>query len=157
MTHRALIAAACLIWTGGAFAQGMQVSQNGDREGYIGPDDYFTGTAYVEPLFSAGDSFRSNGASVTFLPGARSHWHTHPAGQVLIVTEGTGWVQAEDGEKRIMRPGDVIRTPPGVKHWHGATDTNAVTHLAIQQLKNGENVIWKEPVTDRQYNGGAAE
>lgn len=142
-----------LAFAGGAFGQGMQISKNGSRDGFVGPADYFTGTAYVAPLFSANEPFKSNGAAVTFLPGARSHWHTHPAGQVLIVTEGTGWVQEKGVEKLVMQPGDVIWTPPGVSHWHGATDTTAVTNLAIQQLEDGENVTWGEPVTDEQFGG----
>jgi quercetin dioxygenase-like cupin family protein len=123
--------------------------------GFIGSSDYFTGTAYVEPLFPANEPFQANAGAVTFLPGARSNWHTHPAGQFLIVTDGTGWVQEEGGEKIVMQPGDVIWTPPGVRHWHGATDTNAVTHYAIQQFEDGESVVWMEPVTDAQHKGDA--
>ncbi len=148
-----LTAIASLTLVGGAWAEGMQISRNGSREGTVASGDHFTGTAYVEPVFSANEPFKSNGGAVTFLPGARSNWHTHPAGQVLVVTRGTGWVQEEGGEKVVMQPGDVVWTPPGVKHWHGATDTTAVTHLAIQQYADGENVIWGEPVTDRQYTG----
>jgi quercetin dioxygenase-like cupin family protein len=148
-----LTAIAFLTLAGGAFAQSMDVSENGSRDGMIGSSDYFTGTAYVEPLFAANEPFQSNGGAVTFLPGARSNWHTHPAGQVLIVTDGTGWVQEEGGEKIVIQPGDVIWTPPGVKHWHGATDTTSVQHIAIQQYENGENVVWMEPVTDEQYAG----
>lgn len=138
-----------------AFGQSMELSENGSREGFIGPSDKFTGTAYIEPVFSNTDPFAVNGGEVTFLPGSRSNWHTHPAGQVLIVTEGIGWVQEEGGEKIVMRPGDVIWTPPGVKHWHGATQANAVTHYAIQQFEDGENVNWMEPVTDEQYGGSS--
>ena len=148
-----LTALASLALAGGAVAQSMEVSENGSRDGMIGSGDYFTGTAYVEPLFAANEPFQSNGGAVTFLPGARSNWHTHPAGQVLIVTDGTGWVQEEGGEKIVMQPGDVIWTPPGVKHWHGATDTTSVKHIAIQQYEDGENVVWMEPVTDDQYAG----
>jgi quercetin dioxygenase-like cupin family protein len=150
-----LTAIASLALAGGAFAQGMEVSENGSRDGMIGSSDYFTGTAYVEPLFAANEPFQSNGGAVTFLPGARSNWHTHPAGQVLIVTDGTGWVQEEGGEKLVMQPGDVIWTPPGVKHWHGATNTTSVKHIAIQQYEDGENVVWLEPVTDEQYAGNS--
>lgn len=146
---------AALLVTSAAFAQSMEVTKNGSREGMIGAADKFTGTAYIEPVFSNQEPFVVNGGKVTFLPGARSNWHTHPAGQVLIVTEGTGWVQEEGGEKIVMQPGDVVWTPPGVKHWHGATDTNAVTHYAIQQFEEGENVVWMEPVTDAQYGGEA--
>lgn len=150
-----LTAIASLALAGGAFAQGMEVSENGSRDGMIGSSDYFTGTAYVEPLFAANEPFQSNGGAVTFLPGARSNWHIHPAGQVLIVTDGTGWVQEEGGEKLVMQPGDVIWTPPGVKHWHGATNTTSVKHIAIQQYEDGENVVWLEPVTDEQYAGNS--
>lgn len=146
--------AAALV-SGSALAQSMQVYENGSREGSLGSADLFTGTAYVEPLFPNEEPFAVNGGKVTFLPGARSNWHTHPAGQVLIVTEGTGWVQQEGGEKIVMRPGDVVWTPPGVKHWHGATDGNAVTHYAIQQFEDGENVVWMEPVSDEDYAGAA--
>lgn len=146
---------AAFLVTAGAFAQSMEVTRNGSRDGMIGSSDLFTGTVYVEPVFSNQEPFVVNGGKVTFLPEARSNWHTHPAGQVLIVTEGTGWVQEEGGEKIVMQAGDVIWTPPGVKHWHGATDTNAVTHYAIQQFEGGENVVWMEPVTDAQYAEGA--
>jgi quercetin dioxygenase-like cupin family protein len=150
-----LTALASLALAGGAFAQSMEVSENGSRDGMIGSSDYFTGTAYVEPLFAANEPFQSNGGAVTFLPGARSNWHTHPAGQFLIVTDGTGWVQEEGGEKIVIQPGDVIWTPPGVKHWHGATNTTSVKHIAIQQYEDGENVVWLEPVTDEQYAGNS--
>lgn len=135
------------------FAQSMEVIKNGTRDGFMGPDDKFIGSAYIEPVFNNEDPFAVNGGKVTFLPGARSNWHTHPAGQVLVVTDGAGWVQEEGEEKHLMEPGDVVWCPPGVKHWHGATDTTAVTHIAIQQVENGENVTWMEPVTDEQYGG----
>ncbi len=146
---------ASLSLAGAAFAEGMQISKSGSREGFIGSEEHFTGTAYIESLFSANDPFKSNGGAVTFLPEARSHWHTHPAGQVLVVTEGTGWVQEKGGERIRMQAGDVIWTKPGISHWHGATASTAVTHYAIQQYKDGENVVWGEPVTDAQYNGEA--
>lgn len=146
---------ATILATSGAFAQGMEVIESGSRKGMIGSPDNFTGTAYVEPVFSNREPFVVNGGKVTFLPGARSNWHTHPAGQVLIVTEGTGWVQEEGQAKRVMRAGDVVWCPPEVKHWHGATDTTAVTHYAIQQFKDGKNVVWMEPVSDAHYAGHA--
>ncbi|ATJ81449.1 cupin domain-containing protein [Halomonas beimenensis] len=148
----AIALTAALVSTG-AVAQSMEVIKNGTREGFMGPDDKFTGTAYIEPVFSNEAPFVVNGGKVTFLPGARSNWHTHPAGQVLVVTDGAGWVQEEGEEKRLMEPGDVVWCPPEVKHWHGATETTAVTHMAIQQFKDGENVVWMEPVTDEQYAG----
>lgn len=131
----------------------MVVTRSGEQEGTIGSDKTFTGTAYVEPVFSNRDPFVTSGGKVTFLPGARSNWHSHPAGQVLIVTEGTGWVQQRHGERIEMHAGDVIWTPPGVEHWHGATSTGAVTHYAIQQYKDGTNVNWLEPVSDADYSG----
>jgi len=153
MQGRTLTLIAATLVATSAAAGDMQLIESGSRPGMIGSTDYFTGTAYVEPLFSANEPFRSNGAAVTFLPGARSNWHTHPGGQILIVTEGTGWVQQEGSAKLVMQAGDVIWTPPGVKHWHGATDTTAVTHLAIQQYESGKVVDWKEPVSDAQYLG----
>lgn len=97
------------------------------------------------------DPSHTSGAYVTFEPGARSAWHTHPLGQTLIVTAGTGWVQQEGGEKQDIKPGDVIWIPPGVKHWHGATATNGMTHIAIQEQLDGKNVEWMEQVSDEQY------
>lgn len=118
-----------------------------------GSTENFTGSVSVEPLFAATDSTRAGGAAVTFEPGARSAWHTHPAGQTLIVTSGTGWVQEWGGEKRELKTGDVVWTPPGVKHWHGASATERLTHLAIQEHVNGKVVVWLEPVTEAQYQG----
>ncbi len=134
-----------------AFAQSMEISRAGDRDGMIGSADFFTGTAYVEPVFPANDPFAVNAGQVTFLPGARSAWHTHPAGQMLVVTSGTGWVQERGAEKHVMQAGDVVWCPPGVEHWHGATDSTAVTHLAVQQFQDGENVTWGDHVTDAEY------
>lgn len=131
----------------------MVVTRAADRGGTLGSADIFTGTVYVEPVFDNRDPFTVNAGKVTFLPGARSHWHSHPAGQMLIVTEGTGWVRQRDGERIVMQAGDVVWTPPGVEHWHGATDEKAVTHYAVQQFEDGENVIWGDAVTDREYSG----
>ena len=108
------------------------------------------GLVIVEPLFGAKDSMPAGGL-VTFAPGARSAWHTHPAGQILIVTAGTGWVQEEAGEKREIKPGDVIWTPPGVKHWHGGTATMSMSHIAITNMVDGRNVDWLEKVNEDQY------
>src|SRR5688500_252490 len=134
-----------------ASAESMQVSPNGSRPSAKGAAQYFTGAVIVEPLYAANDSTSSSGGLVTFEPGARSAWHTHPGGQYLIVTSGTGWVQEEGGRKREIKPGDVIWTPPGVRHWHGATATNAMSHIAITNVINGKNVEWMEHVTDEQY------
>jgi quercetin dioxygenase-like cupin family protein len=132
-------------------AQKMEVSPNGSRPAAAAPAEYFAGSVFLEPLFGAKDSMPATGGSVTFAPGARSAWHTHPAGQLLIVTSGTGWVQEEGGPKREIKPGDVIWTPPSVKHWHGASTTNAMSHIAITNMVNGKNVEWLEKVTDEQY------
>src|SRR3954470_12085929 len=134
-----------------AHAQSAQVWPNGSRPSAKGAPQYFTGSVVVDPLYAANDSTSSIGGLVTFEPGARSAWHTHPAGQYLIVTSGTGWVQEEGGAKREIRPGDVIWTPPGVKHWHGASTTNGMSHIAITNMVNGKNVEWLEKVSDEQY------
>jgi quercetin dioxygenase-like cupin family protein len=129
----------------------MEVSVNGSRPASKGAAENFTGSVVVEPLFATTDSMYSIGGHVTFAPGARAAWHTHPAGQILIVTSGTGWVQEHGGEKRVIKPGDVIWTPPGVKHWHGATATNGMSHIAITNVVDGKNVEWMEHVSDEQY------
>jgi quercetin dioxygenase-like cupin family protein len=136
-----------------ASAESTQIAANGSRPSAKGAARYFTGSVIVEPLYASNDSTSSTGGVVTFEPGARSAWHTHPAGQVLIVTSGTGWVQEEGGHRREIKPGDVIWTPPGVKHWHGATATNAMSHIAITNVVGGKNVDWMEHVTDEQYRG----
>jgi quercetin dioxygenase-like cupin family protein len=136
-----------------AGAESTQISPNGSRPSAKGPAQYFSGSVIVDPLYAANDSTSSTGGLVTFEPGSRSAWHTHPAGQYLIVTSGTGWVQEEGGQKREIKPGDVIWTPPGVKHWHGATATNAMSHIAISNMKDGKNVDWLEHVTNEQYRG----
>jgi quercetin dioxygenase-like cupin family protein len=116
-----------------------------------GAPDRFTGAVRVQSLFDAKDEARSTGGQVTFQPGARSAWHTHPLGQILIVTDGVGWFQQWGGPVRVMRKGDVIWIPAGVKHWHGATPTSSVTHIAIQENRDGRNVDWLEKVSDEQY------
>jgi quercetin dioxygenase-like cupin family protein len=140
-----------LVGAASASTQRSEISPNGSRPSSKGAAEYFTGSVIVEPLFGAKETMPSTGGLVTFEPGARSAWHTHPAGQILIVTAGTGWVQEEGGEKREIKPGDVIWTPPGVKHWHGATPASSVSHIAITNMLNGKNVEWLEKVTDQQY------
>src|SRR5688572_4071354 len=136
-------------------AQTMTVTRKGAQPSSAGPAEYFTGSVRVEPTFPAHEPrSRVAAALVTFQPGARSAWHTHPLGQNLIVTAGRGWVQQEGGEKHEIRPGDVVWTPPGVKHWHGATPNESLTHYAIQEALHGKNVEWMEKVTDQQYLGG---
>jgi quercetin dioxygenase-like cupin family protein len=134
-----------------AYGGGMQISPNGSQPALRGAPENFTGSVVVQPLFAADDGMRSSGGLVTFAPGARSAWHAHPAGQILIVTSGTGWTQEEGGEKREIKPGDVIWTPPGVKHWHGATTANGMSHIAITNVADGKTVVWMEQVSDEQY------
>jgi quercetin dioxygenase-like cupin family protein len=140
-----------LVGAAPAYAQSMQFSPNGSRPSTMGPASNFTGTVIVEPLFGENESIHSTGGLVTFAPGARSAWHTHPGGQLIIVTSGTGWLQEEGGGKREIKPGDVVWTPPGVKHWHGATATTSMSHIAITKMVNGKNVEWMEKVSDEQY------
>ena len=116
-----------------------------------GPADYFTGQVRIDSPFSTTPPARTGGATVTFEPGARTAWHTHPLGQTLLVTSGLGWVQADGGEKQEVRPGDIVWFPPGLKHWHGATAATAMSHIAIAEALDGRTVDWMEKVTDAQY------
>jgi quercetin dioxygenase-like cupin family protein len=129
----------------------MNIQRSGSQPSAKGPDAYFTGTVRVDPLMSPPEPARVAGVSVTFEPGARTAWHTHPLGQTLIVTFGVGRVQREGGPIEEIRPGDVVWFEPGEKHWHGATPTTAMTHIAIQEKLNGSPVDWLEKVTDEQY------
>jgi len=129
----------------------MEIKRSGSQPSGKGPAEYFTGAVRVDPLFKATDPARVAGASVTFEPGARTAWHTHPLGQTLIVTSGLGWVQCEGRPVEEIRPGDVVWFPPGEKHWHGATPQTAMTHIAIQEALNGKTVDWLEKVSDEQY------
>jgi len=131
----------------------MDIKRSGSRPSGKGPAEYFTGNVRIDPLFEAPDPARARGASVTFEPGAQSAWHTHPLGQTLIVTSGCGWVQSEGAPKMEIRPGDVVWCPPKEKHWHGATPTTAMTHIAIQEQLDGKVVEWMEKVSDEQYAG----
>ncbi|HEX8926555.1 MAG TPA: cupin domain-containing protein [Terriglobales bacterium] len=129
----------------------MEIKGSGTQASNKGPADWFTGTVRIDPLFEAPDPARVAGASVTFEPGARTAWHTHPLGQTLIVTYGRGWAQRWEGPIEEIRPGDIVWFAPGEKHWHGATSTSAMTHIAIQEKLNGKAVDWLEHVTDEQY------
>jgi quercetin dioxygenase-like cupin family protein len=129
----------------------MEIKRIGSRPSGRGPAEYFTGSVRIDPLFQPPEPARARGASVTFEPGARTAWHTHPLGQTLIVTAGCGWVQREGGSIEEIRPGDVVWFSPGEKHWHGAAPTTAMTHIAIQEKKNGKVVDWMEHVSDEQY------
>lgn len=129
----------------------MEIKRIGTQSTNPGPSDWFTGTVRIDPLFQAPTPARVAGASVTFEPGARTGWHTHPLGQTLIVTSGCGWAQCEGGSVQEIHPGDVIWFPPGEKHWHGATPHTAMSHIAIQESLEGKVVDWLEKVSDEQY------
>ncbi len=129
----------------------MEITKNGSIASVKGPHDWFTGSVRIDPVFPKRGVTKAAGASVTFEPGARTAWHTHPAGQTLIVTTGLGWVQREGGPIEEIRPGDVVWFEPNEKHWHGASPNNAMTHIAIQEEVDGEVVTWMEHVSDEQY------
>jgi quercetin dioxygenase-like cupin family protein len=131
----------------------LEIIRNGSQPSSKGPSDWFTGITRIDPLFAAKESARAAAALVTFEPGARTAWHTHPLGQTLIVTAGLGRVQREGGPVQEIRPGDVVWFPPGLKHWHGASPTTAMSHIAIQEHLNGKVVDWMEKVADDDYNG----
>ena len=138
-----------------AYGQGYGATGEWPPETVQGPGEYFTGTVRIDPLFEAPEPARVRGASVTFEPSARTAWHTHPLGQTLIVTSGLGWAQRWGGPIEEIRPGDVVWLAPGEKHWHGASPTTAMTHIAIQEALNGKPVDWMEKVSDQQYQLGA--
>lgn len=131
--------------------EGVEISRAGTRASTPGPAEYFTGSVRVDPVFPAKEPGRTSGGNVTFSPGARSNWHTHPIVQVLVVTAGVGRVQQWDSPVQEIRPGDVVRIPAGVKHWHGAAPESSMTHLAITESLDGRNVDWLEKVSDAQY------
>ncbi len=129
----------------------ISISRNGSQPSSKGAAEYFTGSVHIDFLFKANDPLHASGGRVTFEPGARTAWHTHPYGQVLIVTAGSGWVQQWGGQIEEIREGDVVRIPPGVKHWHGATSSTAMTHIALQELFDDKAAEWMEHVSDEQY------
>ena len=129
----------------------MEITRNGTLPSVQGPEAWFTGRVRIDPLFNPIESARAGGASVTFEPGARTAWHSHPLGQTLIVTAGCGRVQREGGPIEDIHPGDVIQFVPGEKHWHGAAPTTSVTHIAIQEALDGKAADWMEHVSDEQY------
>ena len=135
----------------------MDIKRAGSQPSQFGPAEYFTGTVRIDPLNSAPAPARVSCASVTFEPGARTAWHTHPLGQTLVVTAGCGWTQCEGEPKVEIRPGDVVTCPADKRHWHGATPTTAMSHIAIQESKDGRFITWFEKVTDAQYLAPLAE
>jgi quercetin dioxygenase-like cupin family protein len=135
----------------GKGVQNMDIQRSGSKPSGKGPAEYFTGAVRIDPLFQAPDPARAVGASVTFEPGARTAWHSHPLGQTLIVIAGCGRAQRWGGPIEEIRPGDVVWIPPGEKHWHGAAATTAMTHIAIQEQLDGKTADWMEKVSDEQY------
>jgi len=135
----------------------MDIKRSGSQPSGKGPAEWFTGSVRVDPLFSPPEPARVAGALVTFEPGARTAWHTHPLGQTLLVTAGLGWVQRKGGPVQEIRPGDVVWFDPGEKHWHGATARTGMSHIAIQEKLNGSPVDWMEHVTDEQYGRGTEQ
>jgi quercetin dioxygenase-like cupin family protein len=133
----------------------MEIKRNGSRASGKGPTDWFTGAVRIDPLFQAPAPARVQGASVTFEPGARTAWHTHPLGQTLVVTSGFGWAQRWGGPIEEIRAGDVVWFAPGEKHWHGATASTAMTHIAVQEQLEGKAVDWMEQVSDEQYRAAS--
>jgi len=132
----------------------MEIQRSGSKSSSKGPAEFFTGSVRIDPLIPTTPPARLGGAVVTFEPGARSAWHTHPLGQMLIVTSGCGLVQSAGGPVVKMRPGDVVWCPPGEKHWHGATSTTGMSHIALLETLDGKNVEWMEQVTDEEYAAG---
>jgi quercetin dioxygenase-like cupin family protein len=149
-----LLTAALLAVSLTAPAFAVDIQRNGSQPSRTGSSEYFTGAVRIDTPFRARDPGRVGGAIVTFEPGARTAWHTHPLGQVLIVTSGCGWVQLAGGPVEEIRPGDVIWIPGGAKHWHGATPTTAMTHVAIAETLDGRSVDWLEQVSDEQIRSG---
>jgi len=135
----------------------MQITRNADLQTVVGPAEFFTGRATITGQFQREEPARVSGAIVHFAPGARTAWHVHPLGQTLIVTEGVGWTQVEDGPVQEFHAGDILWCPPEHKHWHGATPTSAMTHIAIQESVNGSPVSWMEHVTDEEYLAGPTD
>lgn len=161
MCHRPLQAAFCLavlhslnagaVENAPAVAEAQQIARAGSQASVAGPAEYFTGRVRIDPVWPASETLNASGGLVTFEPGARSAWHTHPAGQRLVVTSGVGLTQEWGRPVREIRPGDVVWCPPGVKHWHGAAPGTAMTHLAVTGTVDGRNVEWLEKVSDAQY------
>ena len=140
-----------------AAAPAQQITHAGEQASTFGSAEYFTGRVRVDPLFTANESINAYGSYVSFEPGARSAWHTHPAGQRLVVTSGIGLTQEWGKPVQAIRQGDVVWCPPGVKHWHGAAPNTAMTHISVASFAEGKNVEWLEPVTDAQYSAVEAD
>ncbi|KVM84628.1 cupin domain-containing protein [Burkholderia stagnalis] len=148
----ALSCASCSAFAGDVESAGITVTHSGAQSSTQGGTQRFTGQVCIDPLFQSNSPSRLSGGMVTFEPGARTAWHTHPLGQTLIVTSGRGWIQEWGQERQPMVAGDAVSIPAGVKHWHGATATTGMTHIALQEALDGKNVNWLEHVTDAQYD-----
>ncbi|SAL28003.1 (R)-mandelonitrile lyase [Caballeronia telluris] len=135
--------------------EAQAIIRNGTKPSIKGPENWFTGSVCIDSLFQAEQPASLGGGIVTFEPGARTNWHTHPLAQTLVVLNGVGWTQCEGGPRTEIRPGDIVSCSCGKRHWHGASATTAMSHLAITELLDGKNVEWMEPVTDAQYQSGA--
>jgi len=146
-----LVLVTSLLLTYAVSEESQSITKAGTQASIKGSSEYFTGNVRVDPLFPVTEASPFSGAYVTFEPGARSFWHVHPSGQHLVVTSGIGWTQEVGKPKVEVKEGDVIWCPPGVKHWHGATATTSMTHMALTGTLNGKNVEWLEPVTEEQY------
>lgn len=133
----------------------MEIRKCGSQPSTKGSSEYFTGTVMVDAPFASEEPARIGGATVTFEPGARTAWHTHPLGQTLLVTSGLGWIQREDGPIQEISAGDIVWIAPGERHWHGSTSTTAMSHIAIAEILNGSPVSWMEKVSDEQHHGGS--
>lgn len=158
MNHQAFKAVLCTaaLYVGAASAEGddqlvQQIIRSGEQASIVGPEQFFTGRVRIDPIWPADEQINASGSLVTFEPGARSAWHTHPAGQRLVVSSGVGLTQEWGKPIQVIRPGDVVWCPPGVKHWHGAAPTTAMSHIAVTATLNGQNVDWMEKVSDEQY------
>jgi quercetin dioxygenase-like cupin family protein len=136
---------------------GIEIRHGSEVPVTAGQPRNFTGDAGVRPLLAPNDATRASVGLVDFAPGARTAWHTHPAGQLLIVTAGMGWIQQDGGKRRVIESGDVVWIPAGVRHWHGATDTTSMSHVALTYMLDGRNVDWLEPVSDGQYRNEEAK
>lgn len=134
--------------------EAQTIVRNGTKPSIKGPESWFTGSVRIDSLFQAEEPARLGGGIVTFEPGARTNWHTHPLGQTLVVLNGVGWTQCEGGSRTEIRAGDIVSCSCGKRHWHGAAATTAMSHLALTELLDGKNVEWMEPVTDEQYQAG---
>jgi len=134
--------------------EAQTIVRNGTKPSIKGPESFFTGAVRIDSVFQAEEPARHGGGIVTFEPGARTNWHTHPLGQTLVVLSGVGWTQCEGGPRTEIRPGDIVSCSCGKRHWHGAAATTAMSHLALTEMLDGKNVEWMEPVTDEQYQAG---